>query len=63
MTRAREIYLIVREEVEGPFTLEEVHLLLAGGRVGPDTLSAERGSTEWKPLAELAGACEEMLRA
>ena len=58
---AREIYLIVREEVEGPFTLEEIHHQIAIGRIAPDLLCAVRGSAEWKPLAELLGEHEEML--
>jgi hypothetical protein len=59
---AREIYLIVREEVEGPFTLEEIHRQVASGRIAPDLLCAVRGSTEWKPLADLLGEHEETLR-
>ena len=59
---AREIYLIVREEVEGPFTLEEIRHQIAIGRIAPDLLCAVHGSTEWKPLAELFCEHEEMLR-
>jgi hypothetical protein len=58
---AREIYLIVREEVEGPFTLEEIHHQIAIGRIAPDLLCAEHGSTEWKPVATLLDELEEML--
>lgn len=59
---AREIYLIVREEVEGPFTLEEIQHRFADEGMRPDLLYAVRGSAEWKPLAELLRENEAVLR-
>lgn len=50
---ARTYYILVNNETKGPYSIEEVQTMFAGGEVGIDTLYVGPGMTEWTPLTNL----------
>lgn len=49
----KELVLLINEQVEGPFPIEEIKARAASGELKEDTLCAEPGAEDWSKLSEL----------
>lgn len=58
MTIAMEIYVLIDNQPQGPYTLEQVRQYLSSGQLRPDNLAAYAGSSDWKPLSTLLPSFE-----
>jgi len=45
-----KIYLLVGEEQQGPYSLEEIRKMISSGKVSNDTPCWEEGMAEWQAL-------------
>ena len=52
-TIAMEIYVLIDNQPQGPYTPEVIRQYLSSGQLRPDTMAAYAGSSDWKPLSTL----------
>lgn len=50
-----DIYLLVEDESQGPFLVEQVKRYLAQGRIGKDQPARREGGTDWVAIESLLG--------
>src|SRR5215469_5959675 len=53
-----EIYVLINDQPQGPYTLEVIRQYLSSGQLRPDTMAAYAGSSDWKPLSTLLPSFE-----
>lgn len=52
-----EIYVLIDDKPQGPYTPELIRQYLASGQLQPTDLAAYPGRSDWKPLAVLVRSC------
>src|SRR4051812_9268355 len=52
-------YVLKGEETMGPYSIEDLTLMLRSGTIGQDTLYATDGASEWRPVTALVRHREE----
>lgn len=53
-----EIYVLINNQPQGPYTLEQIRQYLSSGQLRPDNMAAYAGSSDWKPLSTLLPSFE-----
>lgn len=53
MAEGSGIYLMVQDEVHGPFARADIVEGLSSGEIPPDTLAAHANDEEWRPISSL----------
>lgn len=53
-----EIYVLIDNQPQGPYSLEQVRQYLSSGQLRPDNMAAYAGSSDWKPLSTLLPSFE-----